>query len=65
MVVEDAHVVRNESYLRGWVDRSLLDNYEDHVARQLWKGVVSNNVDIHALKWMFYVLEMLKWYSLT
>ena len=31
------------------LDRSLLANYEDHVARKLWNEVVSNNIDTHAL----------------
>jgi len=33
--------INYEGYLGGPVDKSLLINYEDHVARQLWDGLVS------------------------
>ena len=34
--------VDDEGYLGGPLDKSLLVNYEHHVARQLWNGLVSN-----------------------
>jgi len=56
VIIEENHVVEDETYPGGSINRSLLANYEDHVAKQLWNGFVSNNVDIHALKLMFYLL---------
>jgi len=34
--------IDDEGYLEGQVDKSLLMNYEDHVAKQLCDGLVSN-----------------------
>ena len=34
--------VDDEGYPRGPLDKSLLVNYEHHVAKQLWDGLVSN-----------------------
>jgi len=34
--------IDDEGYPGGPVDKSLLINYEHHVARQLWDGLVSN-----------------------
>jgi len=34
--------IYDEGYPGGPVDKSLLINYEDHVARQLWDGFISN-----------------------
>jgi len=34
--------IDDEDYLGGLVDKSLLINYEDHVTRQLWDNLVSN-----------------------
>ena len=41
------------------MDKSLLNNYEDHVAKQLWNKVVINHVDIDTLKLICYLLKML------
>jgi len=58
VVVEEAHEVEDdEAYLGGPVDRLLLSSFEDHVTRQLRNGVVSNNVNIHALNLMCYLLD--------
>jgi len=56
VVTEKVHVMEDEIYPRGPMDMSLLVIYEDYVAKQLWNGVVSNNVDIYALKLMCYLL---------
>jgi len=40
-VAEEVHVVEAEGYPGGPYDMSLLVNYENHVAMQLWNGVVS------------------------
>ena len=34
--------IEDEGYLGGPADKLLLVNYEKHVTRQLWDGVVSN-----------------------
>jgi len=39
------------------MDRFLLASFEEHVNRQLRIEVVSNNVYIHALKLMCYLLD--------
>ena len=40
--IEQEVEIYDEGYPRGPVDKSLLINYEDRVARQLWDGLVSN-----------------------
>jgi len=56
VVAKETHVVESEAYLKGLVDKSLFASYEDHVVRQLWNCVVSNNVYIYALKLICYLL---------
>lgn len=58
VIVEETHVVEDdEAYLWGSMDRFLLASFEEHVNRQLRIEVVSNNVYIHALKLMCYLLD--------
>jgi len=41
---EEVEIDDYEGYLGGLVDKSLLINYEVHVAKQLWDGLVSNEL---------------------
>ena len=41
-IVQEEVEIDDEGYPGGPIDRSLLINYEDHVVRQLWDGLVSN-----------------------
>jgi len=43
-VVEEVNVVKDERYRGGPMDRLLLLSYENHIARQLWDGVVSSSL---------------------
>ena len=45
-VGEDVKIIQVEGYLGGPYDKSLLVSYEDHVAMQLWSGVVSYLYDL-------------------
>jgi len=58
VVAKEAYVVEDEVYCGGIVDKSLLVSYKDHVARQLWNGVVGNNVEISNLNLICYLLHL-------
>jgi len=61
-VREEVNVVEPQGYPGGPFDTSLLVSYEDHIAMQLWNGVVSNYIfELIFCFWLLYDLKLHGW----
>lgn len=49
--------MEEETYPVKPMNRSLFVNYEDDIVKQLWNGVISNNIDILEINVLFIRLQ--------